>query len=312
LSKVIRNDHESISDIRLFALQEVSATGLYHQGSVSTVPKVIRNTADCPYPIEDYPLSSVGDETPNVHRRVLHVPDPAKGAADLPAAEMPIVPSAMAVQPEGDRQQTTALLIQQAQEEAERYLARAKEEAEHCLAQAQERATALTQEAYDHGLRQGEAEAREEVAEQGATLFASLQQATEALSRVRAEALSLAEEDIITLALQFAQKIVHYEVSGHRQVLATTLQRALAYLVDCDRIVIRVNPADLAQAQELQPRLMDSDELNAACSIRGDENIGRGGCIVDSEFGSIDARIDAQFAELEQHLRAHLSQEGVV
>jgi flagellar biosynthesis/type III secretory pathway protein FliH len=122
----------------------------------------------------------------------------------------------------------------------------------------------------------------------------------------------LAEEDIITLALQLAQKIVHYEVSGSRQVLATTLQRALAYLVDCDHIVIRVNPADLAQAQELQPRLMNSGALSAACSIRGDESIGRGGCVVDSEFGSIDARIEGQFAELEQQLRAHISEEGIV
>jgi flagellar biosynthesis/type III secretory pathway protein FliH len=312
LSKILRKDYESTADIRLFALQEVSATGLYHQGSVFTVPKVIRDTTDCPYPIKDYPLFRVGDEPPEVRDRVLHASDPDEGAADLPAAEMPTVPSAITVQPEEDLQQAAALLLQQAQEEAERYLARAKEEAAHCLAQAQAQATALTQEAYEHGLRQGEAAAREEVAEQCATLFTSLQQATEALARVRTEALSLAEEDILTLALQLAQKIVHCEVSSHRQVLATTLQRALAYQVDGDRIVIRVNPADLAQAQELQPRLMDSGEINATCSMRGDESIGRGGCVVDSEFGSIDARIDAQFAELEQHLRAHLSQEGIV
>lgn len=311
MSKVIRKEHKSISDVRPFALQEVSAIGLYHQGSVFTVPKVIRDTTDCPYPIQDYPLSSVGDDTPEVHDRVSHVPDAAAGTVDVPAAEMPPVPLAVTVQAE-ECLQSAACLAQQAQEEAERCLARAQEEAEHCLAQAQERATALTQEAYDNGLRQGEAVAREEVTKQCVTLFASLKQAAEALSQARAEVLSLAEEDIITLALQLAQKIVHYEVSGHRQVLATTLQRALAYLVDCDRIVIRVNPADLAQAQELQPRLMDSGSLNTACSFRGDQSIGRGGCIVDSEFGSIDARIDAQFAELEQHLRAHLRQEGMV
>jgi flagellar assembly protein FliH len=208
-------------------------------------------------------------------------------------------------------QQAVALSFQQAQEEAERCLARAHEEAEACLAQAQEQAAALTQEAYEQGFQQGEKTAREEIAERFATLFTSLEQACEALSHGRVKALKLAEEDIITLALQLAQKIVRYEVSGHRQVLAATLQRALAYLVDCDRVVIRVNPADLVQAQELQPSLVNSSGLSTPPIMCGDESIGRGGCVVDSEFGSIDARIDAQFAELELYLRAALSQEGI-
>lgn len=311
LSNVIRKDHDCTLHIQTFDLQEVSAADLHQQGSVVHVPRVIRDTADCPYPIEIYPLYDMDGKAPEAHIRAAYAPEIAHAPADSPpAAEFSLVPSTATAESEEHWQQAADLLIQQAQEEAEGCLARAQKEAEDCLAQAQERAAALAQEAYDDGFKQGEEAAREEIAERFATLFASLEQAWEALSRGRAEALRLAEEDIITLALQLAQKIVHYEVSGHRQVFATTLQRALTFLVDCDRVVIRVNPTDLVQAQELQPHLVGSRGLSTAPILCGDESIGRGGCVVDSEFGSIDARIEAQFAELEQHLRAHLSQEG--
>lgn len=198
---------------------------------------------------------------------------------------------------------------QQAQQDVARYRAQAQQEAEQCLAQAQAHAEALAQEAYTDGYKRGEETARQEATEQCATLLASLRQALEDLTHVRADALSLAAEDMLTLALHLARKIVHYEVERHPQVLVATLQRALAYLVDDDHVVIRVNPDDLAQAQALQLRLWGREEADMAPMFRADESVGRGGCVIDSEFGLIDARIEAQFAELEQHLRAHFGQE---
>ena len=39
-------------------------------------------------------------------------------------------------------------------------------------------------------------------------------------------------------------------------------------------------------------------------TVKGDTSIGRGGCLVESSLGTIDARIEAQFEELEQRFRA--------
>lgn len=290
MSKIIHKEHEATDDIRAFTLQEVSSEVLQQHGSVFSMPQVIRDTADIPFAIDDYVLSDATGEPTEENTLPPCEPEP-----ECPTA--PDEPDEV-VEPEDDWQHEAALLLQQAQEEAE-----------CCLAQAQEQAANLKHAAYDEGFKQGEEAARQEITTQCAPLFASLHQALEGLSSVRAEALRLAEQDIITLAFHLAHKIIQQEIRTNRQVLATTLQRALAYLVDCDHVVIRVNPDDLDQARALQPGLLDSGAEDATLMIRGDTSIGRGGCLVDSEFGAIDARIEAQFEELEQRFREHLGQE---
>jgi flagellar assembly protein FliH len=42
-------------------------------------------------------------------------------------------------------------------------------------------------------------------------------------------------------------------------------------------------------------------------SIEGDALVGPGGCLVESTFGEIDARLEAQLEELEQRFREHYS-----
>jgi len=311
-SKIIAPGHASGQQIEAFALPEIDSSALSHQGSLVAVPTVIRDAAECPYAIEAYSLSDMPSTTEGMDLRETMGSEAAAGAplqtlpsvADTaPELAAPSDVPKVAGRPDPDA------VWQQVQQDVARYRAQAQQEAEQCLAQAQARAEALAQEAYTDGYKRGEETAQQEVTEQCATLLASLRQALEDLAHVRADALRLAAEDMITLALHLAQKIVHYEVKRHPQVLVATLQRALTYLVDDDHVVIRVNPDDLAQAQALQPRLWGREESDMAPMFRADESIGRGGCVIDSEFGLIDARIEAQFAELEQHLRTHFGQE---
>lgn len=187
--------------------------------------------------------------------------------------------------------------------ERERILQQAQDEAAQCLASAQEQATALTTEAYHEGLRQGEATAREEVSTQFSPVLSAFQQVAMEVGRLRAAVLRQAEEDVITLAFQLARKIVQHEIEEHGQVLATTLRRALAHVAEQDHIVVRVHPDDLADAAELQRELGRTMSNIKALTIESDVTVGRGGCLVESSLGTIDARIEAQFTELEQRLR---------
>lgn len=187
--------------------------------------------------------------------------------------------------------------------EREQMLQVAQEEAAQHLASAREQAAALTAEAYQQGLRQGEETARQEVLAQLSPLLTAFQQATTEITQLRATVLQQAEEDVLTLAFQFARKIIQHEISEHRHVLATTLRRALAHVAEQDEIVVRVHPDDLTYATELQQELRQTLGDIKALTIRSDSAIGRGGCIVDSSLGSIDARIEAQFDELERRVR---------
>jgi flagellar assembly protein FliH len=188
--------------------------------------------------------------------------------------------------------------------EREGVLQEARDEATRCLASAQEQAAALTTAAYEQGFRQGEEAARQAMIAQLSPVLSAFQQATAEITHLRAAVLQQAEEDVITLAFQLARKVIQREVLEHREVLATTLRRALAHVVEQDQVVVRVHPDDMNYAtvvkEELGPALGDIKTL----SIQSDTHVGRGGCLVESSLGIIDARIEAQFEELEQRFRA--------
>jgi flagellar assembly protein FliH len=186
-------------------------------------------------------------------------------------------------------------------------LRQAQEEAERCLQAAHAQATAITAEAYSAGFKQGEEAAREAMREPFALALASFQQAAEAILHLRTQVLRLAEEDVITLAFQFARKVIQQEALHNREVLSTTLRRALDCLIDRDNLVVRVSPADLQQALELQADLQNICGGIKALTIQADTAIGRGGCVVESTFGEIDARLEAQLEEIEQRFREQYS-----
>jgi len=152
---------------------------------------------------------------------------------------------------------------------------------------------------------------RQEMATQFASVLMSLQQALEELADARMEALLAAEKDVVSLAFYLARKIVHHDVRCNRQVILSTLRQALAYLVDQDRVVIHVNPADLDQAQTFRQELHQSGQSDAVLDMQPDETVDLGGCIIHSTFGTIDARIETQFDELMHYFEEGFGPEGV-
>jgi flagellar assembly protein FliH len=191
--------------------------------------------------------------------------------------------------------------------ERERVLQEAQDEATRCLARAQEQAAALTTAAYEQGFKQGEEAARQALTAQLSPVLSAFQQATTEIAYVRATVLQQAEEDIITLALQLARKIIQYEALEHREVLAATLTRALQQVVAQDQIVVRVHPDDCHHAMQITAALGYTQGGSQMHTVQGDTSIGRGGCLIESSLGTIDARIEAQFEELEQRFRAQHS-----
>jgi flagellar assembly protein FliH len=187
--------------------------------------------------------------------------------------------------------------------ERERVLQEAQDEAARCLARAQEQAAALTIEAYQQGLRQGEEASRQELIAQLSPVLSAFQQATTEVAHLRAAVLQQAEEDIITLAFQLTRKILQYEVREHREVLATTLKRALEHVAKQQQVIVRVHPDDVQYATEIQAELKLVMADIKTLAIQSDTSVGRGGCMVESNLGTIDARIEAQLEELAQHFQ---------
>jgi flagellar assembly protein FliH len=194
-----------------------------------------------------------------------------------------------------------------AQEEAERCLVRAREEAERSLAAAKSEAITLKEEAIRQGILQGEECSKQMALAQCTAVLESFQQAVAEITGLRATVLRRAEEDIVTLAFHIARKIIRQEILLNRDVVLSTVRCALETLVDRDTILVRIHPIDLEQVQIMKKELLRQVKGIKNLTLQGDETIERGGCVVESRFGEIDARIEEQLTELEQRFREHLT-----
>jgi len=163
---------------------------------------------------------------------------------------------------------------------------------------AEERLRAVAAEtrrrAREEGLAEGLAEAR-------ARIEPALEAVAEAERQIRAregDFLRAAERSAVELALAIAEKIVGGTVSARPETVLDVVGGALLRTESRHRLVIEVNPEDLElvseSAEGLTARLGGVQRLDVIAERR----VERGGCIVRTEEGEIDARIGSQLERL--------------
>jgi flagellar biosynthesis/type III secretory pathway protein FliH len=70
---------------------------------------------------------------------------------------------------------------------------------------------------------------------------------------------------------------------------------------------LRCHPDDLELLERGRPRLLERCRSAGALQLEADERIARGGCVVESELGSVDARLAVQLDAIERALRGEPS-----
>jgi flagellar assembly protein FliH len=101
-----------------------------------------------------------------------------------------------------------------------------------------------------------------------------------------------------TMVQQTARKVIHLEVCSNAQVAHELTRAALSRVPHRAPATIHLNPEDLAYVQTNQHQLPSSHGL----TFVEDRAIERGGCVIHTEMGEIDASIEQQFTEIEAAL----------
>lgn len=169
-------------------------------------------------------------------------------------------------------------------------------EADRTIQAAQARAAEIERAARERGLAEAQAKIQDEVNRAVHDLREKLAQSLEEIARLRAEMAAQAEHDLVRLALEIAKKVVRREVRVDQDVALTLARVALARLHSRVTATVRLHPDDYAYAFEHRERI----GAESTVEIVEDRTISPGGCIVISDLGEIDARIEQQFAGIER------------
>ena len=186
---------------------------------------------------------------------------------------------------------------------SEQIVERAKLEVERMVKEAEMRVAEIEHEAYQKGydagrevgFKKGQSEVRRLIDRLGTIVGQAID--------VREDIISASEKQMVDMILLIARKVIKDEVVERKEVVLNNIREALRRIKDRDRVDIRVNFADLELTTAHKDELIKMMESLRKVNIYEDSRIDRGGCIIETDVGSIDARISTQLKELEEAIR---------
>ncbi len=201
------------------------------------------------------------------------------------------------------RKNDQALRIRrEAEEGAEKALREAEGKITAMEAQARARLDEITKEAHKKGWDQGREEGFKEGRSEVDRLVDRIHTILERAMDKRAEILDQTEAQIVELVLLISRKVVKTISENQKNVVISNIAQALRKLKTRSDVIIKVNLADLQLATEHVKDFVELAENAKRITVVEDSNVDRGGCLIETDFGEIDARIQSQLHELEEKI----------
>ncbi|MCL5037243.1 MAG: FliH/SctL family protein [Chloroflexi bacterium] len=179
----------------------------------------------------------------------------------------------------------------EAREKANRIITEAQTEAgrlqEENKRQCRKAIEDANQEGYEAGYEAGDKAGREayvSLMEEAAELY-------DAAKEERLRVLSTVEPEVAELAVEIAERVINQEVKSDPNIVLNMVKEALGKIKDRDEITIRVNPDDLPIVEGAKESFTRFMQGIREYTISGDARIERGGCIIESNLGSVDSRL---------------------
>lgn len=209
--------------------------------------------------------------------------------------------------------QAEVLRLQDIEAEAAKILAVARAQADAIVTEARTQADKIRAEARKAGMEAGRSEgfqagseigrkqaldqAKADFAAKHASLAGAFAAALQAFEARRRGLLSDMERDVVALAGAIASRVVKAAVEVDPSCVTGNIREALQLIADKNSLEIRLHPADLEQAQRFAKDLLSGREYESVRFV-ADESVGRGGAVLRTTGGQVDASIETQCARI--------------
>ena len=172
-------------------------------------------------------------------------------------------------------------------QEARDVIALAQEKAGQILEEAERKRNAVLEQARQEGIAKGLAEWNHilaQTAQRGEELVKSW------------------EETMLRLSIRVAEKIIGEQLKLHPETIAAIVREALTGVRPGKHLVIQVNEAEAQAVRARVSALKESLSTSSEIEIVASASVSPGGCVIESELGIVDARLETQMKCLEEAL----------
>jgi flagellar assembly protein FliH len=168
----------------------------------------------------------------------------------------------------------------------------------------------VQEKAYQEGYELGVVEGTEKAFQDSrADLLARLQGMEDILARIehlKSELLIDHEAALVRLVYLIAKKLALRELEQNREAVAKILQDVVGDIQADERITVRLSVADLKFIEGLQEKGGHKIESLKRVKFVPDEAVRPGGCLIETEYGNVDATIEERLERTWQTLEGRI------
>ena len=124
----------------------------------------------------------------------------------------------------------------------------------------------------------------------------------ESVMQRREDILDETEQQIVELVVLMTRKVVKVISDNQKSVINNNVLAALKKVKGRGSVTLRVNLEDLKLATQNIDEFIKRCENIKGITVMEDSTVENGGCIVETDFGAIDARISSQLTEVENRV----------
>ena len=178
--------------------------------------------------------------------------------------------------------------------------------AREIIARAEAEAERIRNEARQQGFAEGHVAGRADLRAAAEPVVQALSSSVDALRELQANAADIVEREAVVLAMEVAEKVVAGAIAVEPDRVLDVIRGALRAIVERERVVLMVNPEDLAIVREGLDELAGSLGGMGHVEVQEERRVARGGAVVRTTVGEVDARIQTKLDRAREAVEAAL------
>lgn len=167
------------------------------------------------------------------------------------------------------------------------------------LAQIQQKAY---EEAYQLGLQEGRQKAFDDVSGQISVQMDEFTNLLNTLANIKTEVMTYNESHMIKLLYHMASRLAQTHLEENNESMIDVIRTAVGLAQDEENITVSVAPAQLEFIEELKKQTGREFEFLKKIKFQPNDTVTPGGCIVETNYGVVDSRIQQRIQQLWESL----------
>lgn len=183
---------------------------------------------------------------------------------------------------------------------------------EQIFREAKERALTIEKDAYEKGFAQGEKDGMDFGLKRLETILQQFQKILGEVQTQRKNLWAQQERDLVQLVSTILRKLLRREIPCPEEVITGTLREAFQLAEECKPIQVHLHPQDYDYLRNQPDRfpLPTGGKESGEIRLLSDPSIHRGGCLLETAYGDIDATMEGQLEEILSTFWEHFKKAG--